>query len=272
MAVAMDMWWKAIGTAVTMAVVILTARRAHRRLAGLVAAFPTVTAPALVWLTRDQGVAFAAAAAVACVAGCVMQAGFALGYARASRRLGASAALGCGLAAAAGLASLSMAIGQDLVQAAGAAFAGVTLCKLLLPAVGRGSTGAACKPPHGGLGEIALTVGASALLSTLAASLGAYWGPFAAGLLASLPLTSGTVAIVEHRRHGPDAAAEFLHAYTSGLFGRILFGAAFALTAPAWGAAWALLLATTVSIAAAAAAHRFPVDSARPPKAVAWRP
>lgn len=259
----MDIWWKAVGTAVTMAVVILMARRAHRRLAGLVAAFPTVTAPALLWLARDEGEAFAAAAAVAAVASCVMQAGFALGYARASRRLGASAALACGLAAAAGLASLSMAVSHQLAQAACAAVAGVALCKLMLPAAGGGPVTARALP-SGGSREIALTVAASALLSTLAASLGAHWGPFAAGLLASLPVVCGTVAVIEHRRHGPGAAAEFLHSYTGGLFGRVLFGVAFALAAPAWGATWALLLATGLSIAASAAAQHFPGRMALP--------
>jgi len=253
----MDIWWKAAGTAILMAVVILTARRAHRRLAGLVAAFPMVTAPALLWLARDQGTAFAAAAAVASVASCLMQAGFALGYARAARRAGPVAALGCGLAAAGLLASLSLAIGNQLMQAAGAAAAGVAVCRWLLPAAaGRAATVPRASAGRGSA-EIALTVVASALLSTLAASLGADWGPFAAGLLASLPVVCGTVAVVEHLRHGPVVAGEFLHSYTEGLFARILFGAVFALVVPALGAVWALLLATACGIAASAAAHRF---------------
>ncbi|WP_348063247.1 hypothetical protein [Roseateles sp.] len=259
----MDIWWKAVGTAVSVALVIITARRAHRRLAGLVAAFPTVTAPALVWLAHDQGPTFAAAAAVATVAGCVMQAGFALGYARASRKLGPAGALGCSLAAAAGLASLTLAIGNQLAPAVLAAVAGVALGKLLLPAA-CGAARVVRAAPGGGLGEITLTVVASVLLSMLAASLGAHWGPVVAGLLASLPVVCGTVAVVEHMRHGPAAAGEFLHAYTSGLFGRVLFGAAFALAAPAWGAGWALLLAMVASIAAAAAAYG-PARAAAPP-------
>lgn len=255
----MEIWWKAAGTAVTMALVILMARRAHRRLAGLVAAFPTVTAPALLWLARDQGPAFAAAAAVATIAGCVMQAGFALGYARGARHFRPAPALGCGLAAAAALAAVALFIDSALAPATLAAIAGVVLCKCLLPAAGRDASRHACAPraaPKGGMGEVLLTVLASALLSTLAASLGADWGPMAAGLLASLPVVCGTVAMVEHARHGQAAAGEFLHAYVNGLFGRVLFGLLFALAAPAWGAAWALLLATAASMAASVASSR----------------
>lgn len=249
----MDIWWKAAGTAITVAVVLLMARRTHRRLAGLAAALPTVTAPALLWLALDQGAAFAAAAAVASVASCVMQAGFALGYARAPRRLGPAVALACGLATTVGLAIPALAVGDGLAAAGCAAVAALIGCRLLLQRTGAGNA-KPCIQPAGGLGEIALTVVASALLSTAASSLGAQWGASAAGLLASLPVVSGTVAVVEHVRHGPAAAHEFLHAYTGGLFGRVLFGTAFALAAPSWGAGWALLLAIALSLVAAAAA------------------
>jgi len=256
-----DLWWKAAGTAIAMALVIITARRAHRRVAGLLAAFPMVTAPALWWLARDQGTQFAAEAAVSSVASCVMQAGFALGYARASRRLGAACALVCGLAAAAGLASFSLTIGDQLTEATCSAAACVFLCIMLLPAAGRGSitrrlAADAARGGRGDLRDLTLTVVASALLSTLAASLGAHWGPGAAGLLASLPVICGTMAVIEHVRHGHAAAGEFLRAYVHGLFGRVLFGMSFALAAPAWGALWALLLATLLSFVMCIAAHR----------------
>lgn len=247
----MDIWWRAVATAVTMAVVVITARRAHRRLAGLVAAFPTVTAPALLWLARDEGPAFASAAAVATVASCVMQAGFSLAYARAVRHGGPAAALACGLVAAAALSPLSLAIGHALAPAACVAFASVAAGRLLMP-VAQASRASRAPPAvaPGGIGEIALTVAASALLSTLAASLGAQWGPVAAGLLASLPVVGGTVAVMEHARHGRGAACDFLRSYTHGLFGRLLFGTVFALALPAWGAVWALALSTTASVMA----------------------
>jgi len=253
----MAIWWKAACTAITMAAVILAARHVHRRLAGLVAAFPTATAPALLWLARDEGTAFASAAAVATVACCLMQAGFALGYARASRHVGPAGALGCGLAVAAGLAALTPTISHQLLQATAAAVAGIALSLKLLPRSSQRPE-APRSSPHGGLGEITLTVLASALLSTLAASLGAHWGPSAAGVLASLPVVCGTVAVAEHARHGTSAAGKFLHAYTRGLFGRVLFGATFALAAPASGTGCALLLAIASSVAVTAACHRLP--------------
>lgn len=63
------------------------------------------------------------------------------------------------------------------------------------------------------------------------------------GLLASLPVISGAVAMVEHARGGHRAAANFLHGYAWGLFGKAAFGAAFVLLAPHVGAATALALA-----------------------------
>ena len=61
----MDGLWKAAATALTVAVLMGLARGAGHRVAGLLAALPTTTAPALVWLAADQGPAFAARAAVA---------------------------------------------------------------------------------------------------------------------------------------------------------------------------------------------------------------
>lgn len=262
----MDIWWKAVGTAVAMTVVILTARLAHRRLAGLVAAFPTVTAPALLWLAHDEGPAFAAAAAVATVASCVMQAGFAVGYARAARVFGPAGALACGLAGAGAAALLALPLGDRLPHAAVAAAVGITLCRWLMPAVDRG---AAPRPaaPDNAVVDIMLPVGSSAVLSTLAASLGAHSGPYAAGLLASLPVVGVTVAMVEQARYGPHAAGEFLNSYVDGLFGRLLFGTGFALSVAHVGAAWGLLLAVVCSVFAGALAHRLPAAARRPAEA-----
>lgn len=249
----MDIWWKAFGTAITMALVVALARRAHRRVAGLVAGFPTVTAPALLWLASEQGPAFASAAAVATVTSCLVQAAFALGHARAARRLGPAQALCVGLAVASAPALLTMTVQAPLWLAAAVAALGVAACQALFPRPCRARTAAAPRPARlGGRWEVLVTVLGSAGLSALAAELGADWGPHAAGLLASLPVIGATVAVVEQGRHGPAAVGEFLEAYNRSLFGRILFGSLFALTVPAWGAAWALLLACVCGLLATA--------------------
>ena len=60
---AMEWLWKALLTAGSVVLVMAIAGRGGRRTAGMVAALPTVTAPALAWLAHDRGAAFAADAA-----------------------------------------------------------------------------------------------------------------------------------------------------------------------------------------------------------------
>ena len=50
----MDGLWKAAATALTVAVLMGLARGAGHRVAGLLAALPTTTAPALVWLRSEE--------------------------------------------------------------------------------------------------------------------------------------------------------------------------------------------------------------------------
>src|SRR4051794_22050881 len=96
----MDWLLKAVLTAGTVLLVMVTAREGGRRLAGLVAALPTITAPTLAWLVHDEGMPFAVSAAVGSVAACAMLAVFALGYARAARHGSAAIAIVCGLGGA----------------------------------------------------------------------------------------------------------------------------------------------------------------------------
>ena len=96
----MDWSSKFFITAVGALLVLLVAQRFGQRVAGLVAALPLVTAPALVWLAHDHGIAFAVGAAVGSVGACAMLAVFALAFSIASRRGSAVALLAGGAAAA----------------------------------------------------------------------------------------------------------------------------------------------------------------------------
>ena len=91
-------------------------------------------------------------------------------------------------------------------------------------------------------------------LSALAATIGPDLGGFATGVLSSLPLIGGGVAILEHATSGPRAAEQFLHGYVRGLFGKTAFGAVFALLAVHLGALSALLLGI---VAACVLSHRW---------------
>ncbi len=61
---AMDELFKGLLTAGTVLLVMAAARHGGRRVAGLVAALPTITAPTLAWLAHDEGMAFAISAAI----------------------------------------------------------------------------------------------------------------------------------------------------------------------------------------------------------------
>ena len=81
----MDWGWKALLTAASVAMVLAVARLGGRRVAGVAAALPTVTAPALAWMAHDHGDGFAADAATASVAASALLALFAVVHAHVAR-------------------------------------------------------------------------------------------------------------------------------------------------------------------------------------------
>lgn len=225
-------------TALVVAAVLTAARRLGQRAAGVLAALPTVTIPTLAWLAHERGPAFAADASIAGVSACAMLAAFALGYTRAPRHGGSGVALACGVGAAMLAAwpvhHASRALPSAVVLA-------VVSCGLALRWMPRAPTAdATAKTPTGALMPAAAAAGT---LTAVAASVAATLGSFAAGLLSSLPIVSGTVALFEHARHGPAASTRFLRGYVGGLFGKAAFGAAFAGLAVHIDAAPALLFA-----------------------------
>lgn len=76
----------AVLAAAAVALVIAASRRFGRRVAGLLAGMPVITAPTLGWIALREGRDFAAEAAIASVAACAVLACFALAYERAARR------------------------------------------------------------------------------------------------------------------------------------------------------------------------------------------
>ncbi|HSI51365.1 MAG TPA: hypothetical protein VLA61_24120 [Ideonella sp.] len=234
----MDGIYKAVLTAGVVWLVMAVARLGGHRVAGVAAALPTITAPTLAWLAHEQGVAFATSAAVASVAACAMLAVFAMGYALAARRGGVVFALVGGVAGAAALAwpvfAASEALGNALALALGS-------CAIAWYAIQR--RGEQTGTQQRSRCTQACTATAVGGLTALTTTLGPLIGSFAAGVMASLPLISGAVAVVEHSASGPAAASRFLHGYVGGLFGKAAFGTVFALLAAPIGAPWALLWA-----------------------------
>lgn len=239
----MDGLWKAAATALTVAVLMGLARGAGHRVAGLLAALPTTTAPALVWLAADQGPAFAARAAVASVAACAVLAAFAGAYAALAGRW----RLGWTLAGALGVAALAVVpacwAASQLSRSLALALLSTAVVAWVWPGRPVAGLGVA-RPP-----AIWLTALAAGALGALAATLGGVMGSLGAGLIASLPVAGVAVAVAEHARRGPAGARAFLQAYLAGLVGKAGFGAVFALAVAPWGAGAACALASLVAVA-----------------------
>ena len=234
----MDWMLKAGLAAATVSIVMAVARCSGRRLAGVVAALPIITAPTLAWLTHERGVSFAVSAAIASVSACAMLAGFSVGYALSAPHGGKLRSLLCGLAGALVLAWPAFAASDSLIESL---MLGLGCSVLALWGIPRTACGGAARSrQHHSLGWTALSTGS---LTALAVTVGPALGEFATGLLASLPVIGAAVAMVEHTHGGHRAAASFLHGYAWGLLGKAAFGTAFVLLAPHAGAPAALTLA-----------------------------
>jgi hypothetical protein len=234
----MDWIFKAALTAGTVFFVTVAARHLGQRAAGVVAALPIITAPTLAWVSHEQGVQFAVEAAVGSVSACAILAIFALAYARGSRHGGAITALACGLAGALAIALPAAAVSARLGEALALALVCCAIAFVGLPVAGKQVE----QSQRSRIAPFLVSVIAGAL-TAVAATIGPNLGGFATGLLSSLPLIGGGVAILEHMTSGSRAARNFLHGYVRGLFGKTAFGAVFALLAARVGVPSALALA-----------------------------
>lgn len=219
----MEWLWKALLTAGSVLLVMaIAARGGRRRTAGMVAALPTVTAPALALLAHDRGTVLAADAAVASVASCAMLAAFAVVHARVARHRGVAATLGCGVLGAALFAEPVVLAGSTLVASIALALFSCVLALRCMPMTPLKVPLPARTP----LVATALAAAGLGLLSVAAASL---FGSLASGVLASLPVISGAVAAREHACAGHVGVANFLRSYVTGLLAHASFCATFAV-------------------------------------------
>ncbi len=183
----------------------MAGRRWGPRVAGLLVALPIVAGPILFFYAVEQGPGFAASAARSTLLGlvpltcfCLVHAVMARAAIRLPRRLAAP---------------LSLVVGWCAFLALAASLRPLHL--LDHPAL-----------------ELALRMGAAALLVTaltgLAAPLGATWS----GLLTPFPVASSVVVIGAHLADGPGSLPETLRGFLLGLFGFVAF-----LTVLAYGLA-----------------------------------
>jgi hypothetical protein len=245
-------WWGAAAgaslrgliTATAIAALLWALRRGGPRLAGLLAAFPVTSAPALIWLALDYGSEPAAAAAQGALYSTGLSAVLALAYAHAARWLGPAGSLAVGLTTVG-------AVGLAAIEVHGAALAVVLFTAVALALSARAmprlhGDALPCRPARH---DVAIGAACAGLISTVALLLAPHLPPQWCGLIASLPVVGTASAVLVHRQAQPAALAAFLRAYVGGLTARAVFMTALMVALVPLGtvAAWALALAAALA-------------------------
>lgn len=245
--------YKGLLTAALVGLLLVLAERFGKRRVGLITGAPTVSGPALLWTCLDQGPAFAGTAASGAVFGSIACAAFASAYMWSGRRCKAGRALAVATAAAiVGLAPIAWWT-PGLAVAVLLSTLSVLVLHALAYAPRRPPTWADRRPMSGAASAL-VTAGVAGAVSAAVSAGAPSLGAFGCGLVASLPLIAGAVAVRLHAQEGIDAAGRFLHSYRAALIGRIAFSGAFGcavLVLPLPAAFGLALVVSAVGFAAA---------------------
>jgi len=252
----MDWYCKGLLSGCTVAILLLAVRKLGRRVAGVLAGMPLISAPALVSISWSVGHDAGASAAVGSIAASAMLAAFALGYERSARRTGPAMSLLVGSSCAASVAALSkwlvgvVASGLSLPSlACMTALLAVLACLGVLLALPRASTsgGSALSSRV----QIVATATVAGVVGAGVTLLLPLLGAFASGLVASMPIISGTIIVFEHKTGDRPSLVSFLRGYVAALPSKALFSAVFAALLIECTLLASLLGATAVCLVAA---------------------
>lgn len=200
------------------AVATLAGRRWGPGVSGLIAGLPLTSGPILVFLTLEQGAAFAARAATGNLLGLLSQAGFCLAYGWTARR---ARWLASGLAGVAAFFAVTLAV-DDVSLALPSAIA--LVCALLtLAAVGLPRAAAEVEPLVPPRWDLPLRMVVATAIVILLTTLAARLGPSLTGLLSPFPVFALVLAAFAHRSHGAGGAARLLRGVVLGSFGHATF-------------------------------------------------
>ena len=224
--------------------ITLAARRWGPQVAGVMAGFPLVAGPILLFIDLEQGHAFAAVAAAATVSAVTAAVAFGFAYAWTSRIgvwwLSLPAALATWSATAFALARWQPSLATAAIMSLGVLW----LAPRLLPAMGEID---AAKPTSNG--ELLARMVAGALLvvavTATAASLGSRWS----GLLAMFPVLASVLCVFSHRSQGPTYVARLLRGMVKGYYSFTAFCVTLALLLPEAGTATAFRAGLTAAFA-----------------------
>ncbi len=217
----------------------LVGRRFGPSFAGWLVGFPFTSAPVSIFLTAEQGLIFAAAAAAGSIASCVAQAVFALAYTSARRR-GWAAATTAGTVAFVVAGVVLRALDLSPVSSAAVAVVALVATLRLLPAVPTPAPTASPTPrwdiPSRAIVATGIVIGITAAAPVL--------GPVASGIVSGFPVYATVLAVFNHRAAGPEPAAGVMRGLVVGLFGFASFFLVIALSLVSLGAIAAFALAT----------------------------
>ena len=230
---------KLILTPTLIAGATLLGRRFGPQFAGWLVGFPFTSAPVSVFLSVEQGAAFAASAALGSVASVIAQTAFALTYAL-SARAGWPAGLLSGSIAFAATGLLLRALDLPLVAVVPLS-ATLLLGALRLMPARTTAAARAVAPPRWDLPSRATV--ATILVVTLT-SVAPLLGPFASGIVSGFPLYATVLAVFAHRSSGTQQAADVMRGLLTGLFGFAAFFAVVAIGLVPLGPILAFALAT----------------------------
>jgi hypothetical protein len=224
----------------------LAGRRFGPRVGGWLIGFPVVAGPVLWFYAREQGPAFAAAAAAGTVLGTVSLCGFLLAYAWSATRFDwpRSALLGWLAFAAATLVldRIPAVRGAPLGLRLLAAFAALFAATRGLPRVSGGR--AAPRSRHDLLWRLLATAALVVSLTGVAHFL----GPSLSGLVTPFPVATTILVVFAHREAGPGGVVAVLGGFIPSLYSFACFCASLSYGLQRWSLSFAFAAALLVSL------------------------
>lgn len=229
-------------------VLILCASLASRRwgeaVGGWIVGLPLTSGPVCFFLALDQGIGFAAAAGLGCMAGAGAEACFCLAYGIVARESGWPRAL------AAGSVAFALGVGIFAWLALPLWPLAVTVCAALggtLWLLPRPRDGSAIPPVPPRWDIPARMVVATAVVLTVT-GLAPRFGPLLSGLFATYPVFAAVLAAFSHHARGPAAGVQVLRGLLTGLFAFTGFFVVLALSLERVGIAAGFAAASLVAL------------------------
>jgi hypothetical protein len=191
----------------------LAGRRWGQGVSGWLVGLPLTSGPVAFFLALEQGVGFAAAAAVGSLSGAIAEAAFCVGYARLGARHHYLVAT---LAGTLAFGAASVVLQHVAIALIWFFLAAVVLLIVSIRLMPQGAPAAAAAPPPRWDIPARIVVATTLVLGLTAAA--PVIGPRWSGLLAAFPVYAAILTIFAHQQQGPGPAIAVLRGLLVGLF------------------------------------------------------